>query len=89
MNIVIWLVLGGLVGWVASIIMRTDGQQGILLNVLVGVVGAAVAGWFVSPFLGVSTINQGSLSMASVLVSLLGAVILLAVVGLVQRVAAR
>jgi len=89
MNIVIWLVLGGLVGWVASIIMRTDGQQGILLNVLVGVVGAAVAGWFVSPLLGVSTINQGNLSMASVLVSLLGAVVLLAVVGLVQRVAAR
>jgi len=89
MNIVIWLVLGGLVGWVASIIMRTDGRQGILLNVLVGVVGAAVAGWFVSPLLGVSTINQGNLSMASVLVSLLGAVVLLAVVGLVQRVAAR
>lgn len=89
MNIIIWLVLGAVVGWVASVIMRTDGQQGILLNVLVGVAGAAIAGWFVSPLLGVSTINQGSLGMASVLVSLLGAVILLAVVGLVQRVAAR
>ena len=89
MNIIIWLVLGAVVGWVASVIMRTDGQQGVFLNVLVGVVGAAVAGWFANPLLGVSTINQGDLSMASVLVSILGAVILLAVVGLVRRGAAR
>jgi len=89
MNIIIWLVLGGVIGWVASVIMRTDGQQGIFLNVLVGVVGAALAGWFLSPFFGISTVNQSNFSMAGVLVSLLGAIILLAVVNLVRRGAAR
>ena len=42
MNIIIWLVIGGLIGWVASIIMRTDAQQGVFLNVVVGVVGAVI-----------------------------------------------
>jgi uncharacterized membrane protein YeaQ/YmgE (transglycosylase-associated protein family) len=85
MNIVIWLVIGGLIGWVASMFMRTDGQQGIVLNVVVGIVGAVVGGWFVSPFVGVSTINQSNFSVAGLLVSLGGAVILLAIVNLVRR----
>jgi uncharacterized membrane protein YeaQ/YmgE (transglycosylase-associated protein family) len=85
MNLIIWLVLGGVVGWLASLIMRTDGQQGIVLNVVVGVVGAFLAGWFISPLVGLGTINQNNLSLASVLVSLIGAVILLAVVNLFRR----
>jgi uncharacterized membrane protein YeaQ/YmgE (transglycosylase-associated protein family) len=85
MNIVIWLVIGGLIGWIASVIMRTDGQQGILLNVLVGVVGAVLGGWLLSPLVGVSTINQSNFNVAGLLVSLVGAVILLAIVNLVRR----
>lgn len=85
MNLIIWLVVGGLIGWVASMIMRTDGQQGILLNVIVGIVGAALGGWVISPLVGVGTINQGAFSLGALMVSLLGAVILLAVVNLFRR----
>ena len=83
MNIIIWLVVGGLVGWAAATIMRT--REGILLNVLVGIVGAALGGWLLSPSVGASTINQGNFSIAGLLVSLVGAVILLAIVNLVRR----
>lgn len=85
MNLIIWLIVGGLIGWVASLLMRTDGQQGIVLNVIVGIVGAALAGFFVSPLLGLPTINEGVFSVGSLLVSLVGAVILLAIVNLVRR----
>jgi uncharacterized membrane protein YeaQ/YmgE (transglycosylase-associated protein family) len=89
MNIIIWLVVGGLIGWVASMIMRTDGQQGIVLNVIVGIVGAMLGGWFISPMVGAGTINDGTFSLGSLLVSLLGAVILLAIVNLFRRGSAR
>ena len=89
MNIIIWLVIGGVIGWVASMIMRTDASQGIILNVVVGIVGSLLAGWFLSPLFGISTINQGNLSVPSLLVSLLGAVVLLAIVNLVRRGSAR
>ena len=87
MGIIIWLVVGGLVGWVASLIMKTDGSQGIVLNVVVGIVGALMAGYFISPLVGVSTINQNALNIGSILVSLLGAVVLIAVVKAVRSVA--
>jgi uncharacterized membrane protein YeaQ/YmgE (transglycosylase-associated protein family) len=83
MNVIIWLVVGGVIGWAASSIMRT--QESVLLNVVVGIVGAALGGWFLSPLVGVSTINQSNFSVPSLLVSFLGAVILLAVVNLVRR----
>jgi uncharacterized membrane protein YeaQ/YmgE (transglycosylase-associated protein family) len=89
MNIIIWLVVGGLIGWVASMVMRTDGQQGIILNVVVGIVGAALGGWFLSPLIGASTINQNNFSVSGLVVSFLGAVILLAIVNLVRRGSAR
>ena len=85
MNLIIWLIVGGLVGWAASLLMRTDAQQGIVLNVIVGIVGTTLAGFFVSPLLGLPTINQGVFSLGSLLVSLVGAVILLAIVNLVRR----
>ena len=87
MNIIIWLVVGGLIGWAASAVMRT--QEGMLLNVTVGIVGAALGGWFLSPLAGVSTINQSNFSAASLVVSFLGAIILLAIVNLVRRGAPR
>jgi uncharacterized membrane protein YeaQ/YmgE (transglycosylase-associated protein family) len=88
MGIIIWLIVGGVVGWLASIIMRTDAQQGIILNVIVGIVGAMLAGFVISPLLGIGTINQG-VSVATFLVSLGGAVILLAIVNLFRRGSAR
>lgn len=84
MNFLIWLIVGGIVGWLASLIMRTDEQQGILLNVVIGVVGAFISGWVISPIVGVTTINEG-ISIPSVLVSLAGAVVLLAIVNLFRR----
>jgi uncharacterized membrane protein YeaQ/YmgE (transglycosylase-associated protein family) len=84
MGILVWLIVGGVVGWLASIVMRTDAQQGILLNVVVGIVGALLAGFIVSPMLGIGTINQG-VSVATFLVSLVGAIILLAIVNLFRR----
>lgn len=84
MGIIIWLIVGGVVGWLASIIMRTDAQQGMLLNVIVGIVGALVAGFVVSPMLGIGTINEG-VTAGTFLVSLIGAVILLAIVNLFRR----
>jgi uncharacterized membrane protein YeaQ/YmgE (transglycosylase-associated protein family) len=84
MGIIIWLIVGGVVGWLASIIMRTDAQQGILLNVIVGIVGALLAGFVISPMIGVGTIKDG-ITLASFLVSLVGAVILLAIVNLFRR----
>lgn len=89
MNIIIWLVVGGLIGWVASMLMRTDGQQGIVLNVVVGIVGAMLGGWFISPLVGAGTINDGVFSVGALAVSLLGAVILLAIVNLLRRGTAR
>ena len=87
MDIIIWLVVGGLIGWAASAVMRT--REGILINVGVGILGAALGGWFLSPLVGHSTINQGNFSVAGLFVSLLGAVILLAIVNLVRRGAPR
>lgn len=84
-NLIVWLVIGGVVGWIASMIMRTDAQQGLFLNVIVGIVGAALAGWLLSPVFGVGSINQGDFSLGGLVVSLLGAVILLAIVNLVRR----
>jgi uncharacterized membrane protein YeaQ/YmgE (transglycosylase-associated protein family) len=84
MGFLIWLIVGGIVGWLASLVMRTDGQQGILLNVVVGIVGAFLGGWLISPLLGTGTINDG-ISIGSIIVSLIGAIILLAIVNLFRR----
>lgn len=88
MNIIIWLVVGGIIGWVASLIMKRDAQQGILLNVVVGIVGALIGGWLIGPMLGAGSINDG-FSVMSVVVSLIGAVILLLIINLLTRGRAR
>ena len=85
MNFIIWLVIGGVIGWLASLIMKTDGQQGILLNIVVGIVGAFLGGWLISPLVGVGTINQNNFSLPAMGVSLVGALILLAIVNFFRR----
>jgi uncharacterized membrane protein YeaQ/YmgE (transglycosylase-associated protein family) len=85
MNFIIWIIVGGILGWLASIVMRTDAQQGMLLNVIVGIVGALLGGWLLAPLFGTGTINQNDFSLASLLVSFLGAIILLAIVNLLRR----
>ncbi len=81
MGLILWLIIGGVIGWLASIIMRTDAQQGILMNIIVGIVGAFLGGLIFSG----GTINNAGLSVASFVVSLVGAVILLAIVNLIRR----
>ncbi len=85
MNLIIMLFVGGILGWLASMVMRTDGQQGLFLNVIVGVVGAILAGYLLTPFLGGAPITSGAFDIKSLFVSFLGAVILLGVVNLIRR----
>lgn len=85
-NFIVWLLLGALVGWLASIVMKTDAQQGALLNIVVGVIGAFIGGLLFSALgLGGSNINNTDFSLSSLLVSFVGAMVLLGVVNLMQR----
>jgi len=79
-GIIVWLIVGGIAGWLASLIMRTDGQQGILLNIVVGIVGAVIANLII----GRGSIND-TITIETFLYSLVGAVILLGIVNLVRR----
>ncbi|ATD63470.1 MULTISPECIES: GlsB/YeaQ/YmgE family stress response membrane protein [Janthinobacterium] len=85
MNFIIWIVIGGVIGWLASMVMKTDAQQGIFLNIVVGIVGAFLGGWLLAPLFGTGTINSDNFSVSSLLVSFLGAVILLGIVNLLRR----
>jgi uncharacterized membrane protein YeaQ/YmgE (transglycosylase-associated protein family) len=76
MNILIYLIAGAIVGYIASRIMKTNGQQGLLLDIVVGVVGAFLAGYFISPLLGIGTIND-AITLPTMLVTLLGSIVLL------------
>lgn len=82
MNFLIFLIVGGIAGWVASKIMGTDAQQGIILNVVVGIVGAMLAGWLISPLIGVADITE-QISIPAILVSIAGACLLLFIYKLV------
>jgi uncharacterized membrane protein YeaQ/YmgE (transglycosylase-associated protein family) len=79
MTFLLWLIVGGLIGWLASIVMKRNDQMGMFLNVLVGIVGAFLGGLLLAPLFGTGTINQSDFSMGSLFVSFLGAVILLAI----------
>lgn len=83
MGIILWIIFGGLVGWVASMIMKTDAQQGIILNIIVGIVGAVIGGWIMS-FFGQGDVN--GFNLYSFIVALIGATILIAIVKAVRRV---
>ncbi len=89
MNFIIWLIVGGVIGWLASIVMKTDGQQGLFLNVIVGIVGALIAGFVIAPMLGTGTINSSDFSIPGLVVSFIGAVVLLAIVNMFRRGVAR
>ena len=85
MNLIIWLVVGGVLGWLASLVMRTDAQQGIFLNIVVGIIGALLAGFVIAPMFGTGTINSNDFSLSGLLVSFVGAIVLLAIVNLFRR----
>lgn len=85
MNFIIWIVIGGVIGWLASMVMKTNAQQGIFLNIVVGIVGAFLGGWLLAPLFGTGTINSDNFSLSSLLVSFLGAVILLGIVNILRR----
>jgi uncharacterized membrane protein YeaQ/YmgE (transglycosylase-associated protein family) len=89
MTIILILVIGGVLGWLASMVMRTDAQQGIILNIVVGIVGAVLAGFIVTPLIGGAPITSGAFDARSLIASFLGAVILLAIVNLFRRGAVR
>jgi uncharacterized membrane protein YeaQ/YmgE (transglycosylase-associated protein family) len=89
MGLILMLVVGGILGWLASMVMRTDAQQGIFLNVVVGIVGALLGGLLLSPLIGGAPITSGAFDVRSLLVSFLGAIILLAIVNLFRRGAVR
>jgi uncharacterized membrane protein YeaQ/YmgE (transglycosylase-associated protein family) len=85
MVFIIWVIVGGILGWLASLVMKTDAEQGMILNVIVGIVGAFLGGWLLAPLFGTGTINADDFSVSSLLVSFLGAVVLLAIVNLLRR----
>lgn len=85
-NFLIWIIVGALIGWVASIIMKTNSRQGLIADILVGIVGAFVGGYFLSPLFNVGTINEGDFSLPALLVSLGGAVLLLAISKLFRNI---
>jgi len=89
MGLIILIIVGGVIGWLASIAMRRDGQQGLFLNIVVGIVGALLAGFILNPMIGGGNIMAGDYSASSLIVSFLGAVVLLAIVNLVRRGAVR
>lgn len=85
MNIILILIVGGILGWLASLIMRTDAQQGIILNVVVGIIGAFIAGLLITPIMGGAPITSGAFDARSLIASLIGAIILLAIVNMFRR----
>ena len=85
-NFLIWIIAGALIGWVASMIMKTNGRQGLIADIFVGIVGAFLGGYFLSPLFNVGTINEGDFSIPALLVSLGGAVILLAISKLFRNI---
>jgi len=89
MNFLLWIIVGAIIGWLASVLMRTNSRQGLLMDIVVGIIGAFVGGLLLSPLFGVATINQRDFSMPALLVSLAGAVILLAVVNFFRKGRAR
>jgi uncharacterized membrane protein YeaQ/YmgE (transglycosylase-associated protein family) len=85
MTFIMWIVIGGILGWLASIVMKTNAQQGMILNIVVGIVGAFLGGLLLAPLFGTGTINQSDFSIGSLFVSFLGAIILLAIVNFFRR----
>lgn len=77
MNVILWIVFGGIVGWLASIIMKTDKDMGVGMNVVVGIVGSLLGGWLFTLFGGPDVTG---FNITSFIVAIIGSVILLAIV---------
>jgi uncharacterized membrane protein YeaQ/YmgE (transglycosylase-associated protein family) len=86
-NFIIWIIVGALIGWAASIIMHTNNRQGLIADIIVGIVGAFVGGYLLTPLFHVGTINEDDFSIPALLVSLGGSVILLAFSKLFRNIA--
>lgn len=84
LNFILWIVMGAIIGWLASMIMRTNAQQGLLLDIIVGIVGSLLGGWLLSPLFGIES-DLTTFNIPSLLIALLGAIILLAIVNLFRR----
>ena len=89
MNFIIWIVIGGVIGWLASMVMKTDAQQGIFLNIVVGIVGSLLAGFLITPLIGGAPITSGAINITTMAISFLGAVVLLGIINLFRRGAVR
>ena len=85
MDLVLWLAIGALIGWLGSVVLDADPEQGVFMNVVAGIVGALLGGWLVGPLVGAAAATRGGFSPAGLLVALIGAVLLLAVYNLVRR----
>ncbi|WP_304851034.1 GlsB/YeaQ/YmgE family stress response membrane protein [Hydrogenophaga sp.] len=83
-DVVVWLLMGGVVGWMTSAIVHPGRPQGHLLNVCVGMVGAAMGGWLISPVIGADSMGQNMLNVGALLVALVSAILLLAITTLFQ-----
>jgi len=83
MNILIYLLVAAVIGWAATELMHD--RSNLLLNIIIAVLGAFVAGYFLSPIFGVGTINN-AITLPTMLVTLLGAIILLAILRLIRRI---
>lgn len=88
MGLLLTLLLGGLAGWIASMIMNRDAEQGVILNIIVGIIGAFLANVLLAPLVGVEA-ELGALSLGGFIMSVLGAVVLLAIVNLFTRKSVR
>lgn len=82
MGIILWIIFGGIVGWIASLIMESDAEQGILLNIVVGIVGAVLGGWFMTV---IGANSGGGFNLYSFLVAIFGACVLIAIVRAIRR----
>ena len=88
-DIAVWFVVGAVVGGFASVLMRGDEDPGVFFNVVVGVVGALLAGWYVGPDFGLRIANAGLFALGAMAIALVGAVVLLALVGAVRKLRSR
>lgn len=78
-NFILWLIAGGVLGWVASVVMLNDSPRGTFLNLAVGTGGAALGGWLLSPMVGLAAFSEAPFSMGGLLVAMVGAIVLLSV----------
>lgn len=84
MSIILWIIVGALAGWIASMIMKTDAEMGAVANIVVGIIGAFIGGFLVNVFFGAS-VDPNGFSIASILTAILGAVVLLGVIKMFRR----